>query len=221
RGEPGGPPGRLRRRGRGIQVVELASVVRFHVVGVESVGSEVAVRPGRFASQAVDGAVACGRDDPAAGVRGHSVLRPLLGRDGEGFGHRVLGEIDVAEDTDQRGGAPAGFSAEDGIEGFIHPSAGRTSTGPSQAAAALPAHASAASRSGASIIQKPPICSFVSAYGPSVIDTSPPVDRTTVAEDAGWSPAPNTQAPARSSSPLNSPTCATWRCASGEEKSRS
>ena len=29
------------------------------------------------------------------------------------FGHRVLGEVDVAEDADQGGGAAAGFAAED------------------------------------------------------------------------------------------------------------
>ena len=53
--------------------------------------------------------------------------------------------------------------AEDLVERVGHPCAGRTSTGPSQAAAALPAHSRAASRSVASMIQKPPICSLVSA----------------------------------------------------------
>src|SRR5674536_164630 len=76
---------------------------------------------------------------------------------------RVLGEVDVAEDTDQGGGAAAGFAPEDLVERVGHPCAGRTSTGPSQAAAALPAHSRAASRSVASMTQKPPICSLVSA----------------------------------------------------------
>src|ERR1035438_548363 len=81
----------------------------------------------------------------------------------ERFRHRVLGEVDVAEDADQRGGAAAGFAPEDLLQRVGHPWAGRTSTGPSQAAAALPAHSRALSRSAASMIQKPPICSLVSA----------------------------------------------------------
>lgn len=43
------------------------------------------------------------------------------------------------------------------------PRSGRTSMGRSHAAAALPAHSSAVSRSATSITQKPPICSFDSA----------------------------------------------------------
>ncbi len=87
----------------------------------------------------------------------------LAGGDGERFRHRLLGEVKIAEDADQRGGAAAGFAPEDVLERGAHPCIGRTSTGPSQAAAALPAHARAASRSVASMIQKPPICSLVSA----------------------------------------------------------
>src|ERR1700693_4241093 len=51
---------------------------------------------------------------------------------------------------------------------------GRTSTGARQATTALRPHASASSRSAASSIQKPPICSLVSRYGPSVMSTLPP-----------------------------------------------
>ena len=46
---------------------------------------------------------------------------------------------------------------------------GRTSTGPMHAAEPFAAHASAASRSGTAMTQKPPSCSFVSANGPSVV----------------------------------------------------
>ena len=56
--------------------------------------------------------------------------RPLLGGDREGFRHRVLGEVDVAEDADQGGGAAAGFASEDGVEGRQSPCIGRTSIGP-------------------------------------------------------------------------------------------
>src|SRR5208337_1553990 len=50
----------------------------------------------------------------------------------------------------------------------------RTSTGARQATAALHPHASASSRSAASSTQKPPMCSLVSRYGPSVMSTLPP-----------------------------------------------
>ena len=50
---------------------------------------------------------------------------------------------------------------------------------------ALRPHSSAASRSGALITQKPPMCSLPSANGPSVMSTSPPSRRTTVAVLAG------------------------------------
>ncbi len=43
------------------------------------------------------------------------------------------------------------------------------------------------------MIQKPPICSLVSANGPSVVTTWPPLDRTTVAVAAGSRPPANTQ----------------------------
>ena len=147
---------------------ELRSVVGFHVTGlVESVGGEVALGAGRLAPQPVDRPVAGGGRDPAARVRRHARLRPALGRDRERLGHRVLGEVDVAEDTDQRRGAAAGLAPEDGGQVLAHrvvqPWIGRTSMGRSHAAAALPAHSRAASRSGTSITQKPPICSFDSA----------------------------------------------------------
>src|SRR5439155_10234622 len=117
--------------------------------------------------------------------------------------YRVLGEVDVAEDADQRGGAAAGLTMKD-VGEVRHQFVGRTSMGRSQAVAALAAQSRAASRSAASITQKPPICSLVSAKGPSVIETSPPAVRTTVADDAGRRPAWNTQAPARSISAVSS-----------------
>src|SRR5580704_6345243 len=50
---------------------------------------------------------------------------------------------------------------------------GRTSTGARQATTALRPHASASSRFAALSIQKPPTCSLVSRYGPSVMSTLP------------------------------------------------
>ena len=84
--------------------------------------------------------------------------------------------------------------------------------GPMQAAEPLAAHASAASRSGASMIQKPPSCSFVSANGPSVMSGSPSVARTTVADAGSCRPPAKTQAPAAWSSALNASTCLNAFC---------
>ncbi len=66
--------------------------------------------------------------------------------------------------------------------------------------ASLRADSSAASRSGCCRIVKPPMCSFPSVNGPSVVSVSPPVTLTTVAVLAGCRPAVKTQAPAAVSS---------------------
>src|SRR5262245_29183050 len=73
---------------------------------------------------------------------------------------------------------------------------GRTSIGRVMTLAAFRAHSSAASRSGALTIKNPPICSFPSVKGPSVMSTSSPFTRTTVAVVGGCSPPLNTHTPA-------------------------
>ena len=67
----------------------------------------------RLAAQAVDGTVAGGRRDPAARVGRQAVARPLAQGDGERLLHRILGDVDVAEDADQGGHRSAGLLAED------------------------------------------------------------------------------------------------------------
>jgi hypothetical protein len=52
-----------------------------------------------LAPDPVDRAVARRRDDPRARVRGRAVARPPLERDRERVLHRVLGEIEIAEDA--------------------------------------------------------------------------------------------------------------------------
>ena len=69
--------------------------------------------PTRLAAQAVDGTVARGRRDPAAGVGWQPVGRPLAQGNGECFLHCILGDVDVAEDTDQGSHRSAGLLAED------------------------------------------------------------------------------------------------------------
>src|SRR5206468_8752517 len=135
---------------------------------------------------------------------------------------RLFGQIDVAEEADQGGHGPAELSTKGALDqarvhrGRIRHGGrrqasgrswnGRTSTAPRQAADPLRAHSRAASRSGTSMIQKPPTCSLVSANGPSVVRTSPSLTRTTVAVSAGCSPLAKTHAPLAWTSALNSST---------------
>jgi hypothetical protein len=55
--------------------------------------------------------------------------------------------------------------------GVVRQLISRTSTGARQATTALRPHASASSRSAAFSTQKPPMCSLLSRYGPSVMST--------------------------------------------------
>jgi hypothetical protein len=67
----------------------------------------------RLAAQAVDGGVAGGRRDPASRVGRQAVGRPLAQGDGERLLHRILGDVDVTEHTDQGGQRSTGLLAED------------------------------------------------------------------------------------------------------------
>src|SRR6185312_6363372 len=155
-------------------------------------GMAMLLEPTGFASQPVDGAVACGGDDPAGGARRCAGGRPSSRRLDEGILDALLGQVDVSEHPDEDcDGAPVVLPEHALDAGLVdarrhaHPPAsfrnGRTSTGSVVALAALRAQSSAASRSGARMIQMPPMCSFPSANGPSVVRTSSPVARTTVA----------------------------------------
>src|SRR5262249_1639074 len=117
----------------------------------------------------VDRRVACGGRDPGAGVARDPLLGPYLERLREGVLHRLLGEVEVAEDTDQRRDRPTRFLTEQAIDGgvvvapvvrqpnwFITSGAlkstiGRTSIEPNFAPGHAPPSCSASSRSFASI----------------------------------------------------------------------
>ena len=67
----------------------------------------------------VDRAVPRGRRDPGPGVVRHATLRPRLdGRD-EGVLDRLLGEVEVAQDADQRGDRPALLLAEQAVDQLV------------------------------------------------------------------------------------------------------
>ena len=57
-----------------------------------------------------------GRDQPGAGIGRDAVARPALGGDGERLLRGLLGEVEVAEEADQRGEHAAPLVAEDLLE---------------------------------------------------------------------------------------------------------
>src|SRR5439155_25897441 len=64
------------------------------------------------AANAIDGAVARGRDQPRSRVGREPRLAPALGGDREGLLRGFLGEIEVAEEANQRGQDPRPLLAE-------------------------------------------------------------------------------------------------------------
>jgi hypothetical protein len=61
------------------------------------------LRERSLAANPVDRAVASSREQPRRGVLGHPISRPPLGRDRERLLRSFLGEIEVAEEADERG----------------------------------------------------------------------------------------------------------------------
>jgi len=89
------------------------------VRGREQRGHGVPLLARRLTAEAVDGAAAGGRDDPAARVGRRDV--PRLDRDDERVLDRVLGQTDVAEQADQRRNGAAVLGAEDRRDVVGHP----------------------------------------------------------------------------------------------------
>ena len=103
------------------------------------------------AADAVDRAVARRRHQPGARVGRDAVARPALRGDREGLLRGFLGEVEVAEEADQRGEDAAPLVAEGLLEDRYHSTIGRTSIAPPMPAAGIRAASSiAASRSSAS-----------------------------------------------------------------------
>ena len=71
-------------------------------------------------AQAVDGLEASGRHQPRARIGGHAVARPLLQRRPERVVQRFFGDVEVAEQPDQRGEHAAGVGEIDGIHRLVH-----------------------------------------------------------------------------------------------------
>ncbi len=67
-------------------------------------------------ADAVDGLEAARRHEPGARVRGHAVARPLLDRGAKRLVQRFLGEVEIAEQADQRREHAPRFLAIDGVD---------------------------------------------------------------------------------------------------------
>ena len=184
--------------------------------GVQQGGLGVPVLAGRLPAEAVDRPVAGGGDDPSRRARRQpgggqrctaavnaswtassatsmspkTRTRTATARPYSSRKTRSISEV-------ERAGTP-GISVRLGTAG---PRSGGWSPGP-----AFRPHSSAASRSGALMMQKPPMCSLPSVYGPSVMSTSPSWTRTTVAVLGGCSPPAKTHAPAALISSLSAST---------------
>jgi hypothetical protein len=68
------------------------------------------------ASQPIDRAIPRRRGDPCARVGRDTLLGPDLERAGEGILDRLLGEIEVTQDTNERRDRPARLLAEDALD---------------------------------------------------------------------------------------------------------
>ena len=94
-----------------------------HRIGGSSVGSEVAADQldlaleRHAAADRVDAAAPGDRHEPGARVVRHAGLRPLLERGHERVLREVLGQPDVANDTDQAGDDPRGLHPPDRLDG--------------------------------------------------------------------------------------------------------
>ena len=74
---------------------------------------------------------------PGAGVAGDAVARPALGGDRKRLLRGFLGEVEVAEEADQRSEDTAPLVPEDLLEDGYHSTSGRTSTAPPMLAAGI------------------------------------------------------------------------------------
>src|SRR5207253_3064658 len=71
----------------------------------------------RPAADGVDAFEAAGGNEPGARVRGDAIARPLLGGRCERIVKSFFGQVEVAEQADERGEDAAGFGAVDGVYG--------------------------------------------------------------------------------------------------------
>src|SRR5207237_10463126 len=137
-----------------------------------------------LAPQPVDALAARRGHEPGAGVVRNAFAGPMLECRNKRVLDALLGEVEVTEPLGERRGEPSGLLVEDRGHrvardlGVQCTTIGRTSTSPPGQLFAIEI---AASRSGTSIMMKPPTCSLDSIKGPSVTFMVPFCRRTVVA----------------------------------------
>ena len=103
-------------------VGEAAVAPEAHVVLLSSAVGEVALELGELqrletsAPDPVERPVARGRGDPGTRVARNAIAWPGLERGHERVGERLLGEVEVAQDADERGKDAARFVAEGSLD---------------------------------------------------------------------------------------------------------
>ena len=97
-------------------VLHVAHQIDRLIALVEQRGLRMTVVADALTAEAIDGAIASGRGDPAARIRRKSGGRPPLARNEERLLDHLFGDVDVAEETDQVGDHSAGFLSEDPVE---------------------------------------------------------------------------------------------------------
>src|SRR4029453_14946399 len=160
-----------------------------------------------LAPDPVDRLAGGGGGQPGAGIGRYAVGRPPFDGGGERLGRRLLRDVEVTESPGQGGDHPRPLLVVrlgDRLPDVDHAHRnGRTPTFRLQAFEPSAASLSATSRSGASMIQKPAMYSFVSRKGPAVNNAPPPRLSLTVAALGDARPPAKTRGPSASSRLLN------------------
>src|SRR5688572_110848 len=170
----------------------------------------------RHLAHRVDALEAGRGDEPGTRVLRHAVLRPLLDGRRKRLLHRLLRPVEIAEQADQRRKDAPRLLAPDFLDARpggvrraasqMRGSTGRTSiVPPTRSVGIRSASASASSTSRHSTMWKPPNCSLVSAYGPSVTTRRPPWTRSVFASPVQASFSVARCLPSRSTSATQAP----------------
>src|SRR5690348_16156822 len=125
----------------------------------------MSVVPRGLAPESIDGTIASRRDDPARGTGRHPTRRPPLDGCEKRVLHCLLGDVDVAEETNEHRYRAAVLLPKNAFDSDQRLASlnGRTSIGSVVIRAMRDAHVSAASRSDTSMMVTPPRNSFASA----------------------------------------------------------
>jgi hypothetical protein len=107
------------------------------------------------AANPVDGAVARRRRDPRTGVVRKAARRPRLERDDEGLLDGLLGQVEVAGDTDERRDRPPRLLAEQAVDDLGREDLARRTRQALTAPATSPAPADEKSMTGRTSIEAP------------------------------------------------------------------